>query len=141
MIHADDTDRFASVRARNTLVRSLREALKGRGLNIRERRKELVISVPRHPERGRVYITLASGEVSHVRTIWIYLGHLPRHATDHDLDDEPQVDTNMIAAMLAGPDAAACPRPGGCLQVSPGPADPLAAGRPPHGRLRGWGSG
>lgn len=106
---ADDTGLVSQFRARNALIQAIRQTLKGRGLDIRERRKELVISHPGHSERGRIYITLAGAEVSHARTIWTYLGHLDGHGTNRDPDDDPCVDADLIYSTLTQPDAPTCP--------------------------------
>jgi hypothetical protein len=92
------------LRARNTFIRTVRTALKGKGLDIRERDRELVITYPHHPEHGRIHINLASGEASHTRTIWTYLGHVDGHCTSHDPDDTPAVDADLITAILTQPD-------------------------------------
>src|SRR5579875_3238293 len=95
-------DAFALIRARNELIRAVREQLKGRGLDIREREHELVISSPGHPEKGAIHITLSTGEVSYRRTLWDYLGHLPGYGSDDP--DEADEDMNAIAAKLTGRD-------------------------------------
>lgn len=93
---ASDNDFFARVRARNELVRTIRERLKGQGLNIKERDSELVISSPRQPEKGSIHITFATGEVSYRRTLWDYLGYLPGYGSGDP--DELGVDTDAIIA-------------------------------------------
>jgi hypothetical protein len=97
---ASDVDPLAAARARNLLVRTIRHRLKGKGLDIRERDHELVITSPGHPERGGIYVTLATGEASHRRTIWNYLGYLPGHGSTDP--DKPTTDTDTIAAVLTG---------------------------------------
>jgi hypothetical protein len=113
VIHTNDSDPFAATRARNQLVARLREALKGRNLEIRERRHELVIACPGHPDRGRVYINLTSGEVSHSRPVWTYLGYLPGYGPDRDPGDdgEARVDTDVITTILTSPETAIGPHP------------------------------
>jgi hypothetical protein len=86
------------------LRRMVGDLLAGSGLEIRERDKELVISNPRHPDRGRIYITYAAGEASHARTEWTYLGHLAGHGTDRHLDDDPRVDADLITTTLTPPE-------------------------------------
>jgi hypothetical protein len=110
---ADDSDPFAQTRARNRLVQTIRESLKGRRLDIRERRSELVIADPGHPEHGRVHINLASGEASHACTFWTYLGRIEGHGTSRDPYGEPQVNADVITGILTGPDS---PQPGDCPQ-------------------------
>jgi hypothetical protein len=96
-----ETDRFAAFRARNELIRTVRERLKGKGLDTRELENDrLVISSPRHPEKGRVYLNLRSGEVSHRRTIWDYLGHLDGHAGEHETPDS-FVTVDTIIGLLS----------------------------------------
>jgi hypothetical protein len=102
---AGNTDTTAQIRASNLLIRAIQAALKGRGLIVRERTNDVVIRHPDHPERGRVYIKLPCGDVSHGRTVWNYLGHWEGHGTDHDPDDDPQVDADLIIKTLTRPDA------------------------------------
>jgi hypothetical protein len=98
---AADTSTLQALRARNALVHTVRTLLKGSGLDIRERARELVISNPGHPEHGQIYITYAGGEVSHRRTTWDYLGHIHGHATTNP-DDEPPIHTGTIISALTG---------------------------------------
>jgi hypothetical protein len=98
---ARDTDELRAFRDRNTLIRTVRTMLKGTGLDIRELANGLVISHPGHPERGRIYITYARGEVSHRRTIWDYLGYLDS-STSASPDAEPCVDIHTIISILNG---------------------------------------
>ena len=105
----DETDIFARFRARNELVRELKQQFGGRGLNIRERDNEVVISSLGHPEKGSVHFALASGEVSHRRVLWDYLGSLPGYGSGDP--DEPGVDTDAIATIFTRPDATLDPVP------------------------------
>jgi|SRR5580658_2359970 hypothetical protein len=98
---AGEMDAFAQIRTRNELARTVRAALKGSGLDIRERATKLAISNPGHPENGRIYIKFVTAEVSHQRTEWDYLGHLDGHGSS-DPDGEPPVDTERIIAALGG---------------------------------------
>jgi hypothetical protein len=96
-----ETDRFARFRARNALIRTVREQLKGKGLDTRElQNDELVISCPGHPEKGRVYINLRTGEASHRRVLWDYLGYLPGYGSSDA--DTPRIDTDTIVTTLTG---------------------------------------
>jgi hypothetical protein len=97
-----DTDAVTLARARNRLIRAVRERLRGSGMDIRELAKELTVSSPGHPEKGRLYINLSTGEVSHRLPAWAYLGHLDGYGTDRD-PDEPTVDTAKILTILTGP--------------------------------------
>lgn len=81
-------DALQSHRDRNTLIRTVRTLLRGSGLDIRELANELVISNPGHPEKGRIYITYASGEVSLRLPVWDYLGYLEGYGSD---DNEPEL--------------------------------------------------
>jgi hypothetical protein len=96
-----ETGALQAFRERNALIRAVRTLLKGSGLDIRERARGLVISNPGHPEHGRIYITYISGEVSHCRTTWDYLGHIHGHGSA-DPDDEPPVNTDTIIGALTG---------------------------------------
>lgn len=98
---AGDKSVFQPIRARNTLIHTVRTLLKGTGLDIRELARELVISLPGHPEHGRVYITYSKGDVSHRRTTWHYLGRLDGHGPT-DPDTEPAVTTDKIIKVLSG---------------------------------------
>ena len=90
--------------ARNALIRTVRAQLKGKHLDIRELDNEMAISSPGHPEKGRVYITYTTAEVSHRKTTWDYLGHFEGHSNTHD-PDEPDVDAGTIIRTLTGPDS------------------------------------
>lgn len=96
-----ETDVLAALRARNALVRAVREGLKGTGLDVRELVKELVISNPGHPENGRIYIPYTSAEVSLRRPIWEYLGYLEGYGSD-EKDPELRVDADRIIRALGG---------------------------------------
>jgi hypothetical protein len=95
-----DADVLQAARARNLLIRRVRELLKGSGLDIRELASELVISNPGHPEQGRIYITYVTGEVSHKRVVWDYLGYLDGAAAS-DPEAEPKVSAETITGRLA----------------------------------------
>lgn len=99
--HDELYDSLQSFRARNTLIREVRTLLKGTGLDIRELANELVISNPGHPEQGRIYVTYATGEVSHRRTIWDYLGYLHGHGNDGE-GAELTVSAEKIIHILTG---------------------------------------
>jgi hypothetical protein len=96
-----DADTFAPTRARNQLIRTIRDRLKGHHLDIRETTQHLVISRPGHPENGRIYITYATAEASHRRTTWEYLGRLDTHHNS-DPDDESPITTDTIITILDG---------------------------------------
>jgi hypothetical protein len=95
----DETNILQAFRDRNALIRAVRTKLKGSGLEIRELTNHLVISHPGHPEYGRIYITFATGDVTHRRTLWDYLGHLDGYGpTEPDAD--PCVTATQIIAAL-----------------------------------------
>jgi hypothetical protein len=89
------------LRARNMLIRTVKTLLKGAGLDIRELANELVISNPGHPEKGRVYVTYASGEVSLRRPSWDYLGYLEGYGGDGQ-EAKLRVDADKIIDALGG---------------------------------------
>jgi len=93
------TGALQAVRARTTLVQTVRALLKGSGLDIRELTSELVISHPGHPDHGRIYITYAGGEVSLRRCTWNYLGYLDGYGSD-DPEAEPCLSAGQIIAAL-----------------------------------------
>jgi hypothetical protein len=99
-----DSSTIQALRARNTLVRDIKTGLKGSGLDIRERDTRLVITDPGHPEHGRIHVTYATGDVTHQRTTWEYLGQIDGHSPDPtDPDAEPPVTPHKIIKMLTGP--------------------------------------
>jgi hypothetical protein len=79
----------------------VRDRLKDSGLQTRERDTELVISNPGNPDKGSVHINFATGEASHRRTLWDYLGYLPGYGSGDP--DEAGVDTDAIIATLTRP--------------------------------------
>jgi hypothetical protein len=87
-------------RARGTLRRIVGELLRGSGLEIRELANHLVICNPRDPEKGRIYITYATGEVSHRLVSWDFLGTLHGYEPDDDPDREPSVGAATIITTL-----------------------------------------
>jgi hypothetical protein len=72
-------------------------------LDIRELANELVISNPGHPEQGRIYVTYATGEVSHRQTLWDYLGYFEGHGR-HNEDADESVSAEKIIRTLTGRD-------------------------------------
>jgi hypothetical protein len=97
-----EPDPLQALRARNTLIQTVRTLLKGTGLELRELASELVISYPGHPEYGRIYITFAKGEVSLRRCTWNYLGYLDGYGPT-DPEAEPHLTAEQIIALLTGP--------------------------------------
>lgn len=88
-------------RARATLRQHVEDGLRGSGLQIRELAAHLTIHNPDDPDKGRVYITYASGDVSCRCITWEYLGSLQGYDGD-DPDREPGVDATAIIATLTG---------------------------------------
>ncbi len=97
-------DALQALRARNNLVQAVRALLKGTGLEIRERERELVIRNPRDPDKGRVYITYATGEISLLRTVADYWGYLDGHGRPlwADPETEPGIEAGQIIGTLGG---------------------------------------
>jgi hypothetical protein len=94
---AGDTGAVAALRARATLVRTVRALLQGSGLDLRELAHELVISQPGRPDLGRIYIKYANGEVTLRRCRWEYLGCLDGYGSD-----DPEAEPGLNAAQLIG---------------------------------------
>lgn len=90
--------------ARTRLRQVVGELLAGSGLEIRELKKELVIRKPRDPDKGRVYITYATGEMSLQRTVSDYWGYLDGHGRppSADPDTEPGIEVGQIIGTLGG---------------------------------------
>jgi hypothetical protein len=88
--------------ARSALRARVDELLRGSGLEVRELADQLVISDPRHPDSGRIYIRYASGDVSYRRVIWDYFGSLDGYELRDQPDHEPGVDAAKIIGTLAG---------------------------------------
>jgi hypothetical protein len=91
-------------RARNRLVRKVRALLAGSGLEIRELARELVISNPRDPHRGRIHVNYKTGEVSWSQTVWHYWGRLDGYGDvlGGSPDGEPAIDASRIISTLSG---------------------------------------
>jgi hypothetical protein len=84
--------------AMTALRRQVGEMLAGSGLRIREQARELVITNPQDPDKGRIYIDYAEGQVCWTRTIWDYWGALEGHGDD----DGSEVLAARIIATLTG---------------------------------------
>ena len=99
-----DLEAVRRCRARNTLLALVRDMLVGSGLDIRDRDKYLVVSNPRDPDQGRIYVSYTTGEVSWQRPVWEYFGHLKGYATapEADPDTEPVADGQTIILALSG---------------------------------------
>jgi hypothetical protein len=98
----DEHTDIQHLRARTTLRRNLDPQLRGHGLDTRELTTALAIGNPGHPEKGRVHITYATGDVSIKRVTWEYLGPLQGYEPDDDPDREPGVDPAQIISILTG---------------------------------------
>jgi hypothetical protein len=86
-------------RARSALRQKVDDLLRGSGLEVREMANDLAVSNPRDPDKGRIYVKYASGDVSLKRVIWDHLGSLQGYEGD-DPDCEPGVDAAKIIATL-----------------------------------------
>ncbi len=104
------------VKARNETRRRVRAMLAGSGLRIREYDHELVITNPRHPEKGRIHVEYGDGAVSLVQTVWSFWGNLQGYETE---DDGPGdgISVNQILDALCGSER----------EVSGSPQDPGGA--------------
>jgi hypothetical protein len=99
----DELASIQLVRAQIRLRRMFGELLAGSGLEIRERRKALVISNPQDPEKGRIYVMYRTGEVSLRLTLWDYWGHLRGYGLPEAVpDSEASVDIARIIDALGG---------------------------------------
>jgi hypothetical protein len=86
-----------------------RSRLAGSGLRIRDRERDLVIINPLDPEKGRIHITYATGEVSLCRTLWDYFGYLQGYAGAPEINPDSELVTDVQAIISAlcgdeGPD-------------------------------------
>jgi hypothetical protein len=99
-----ELDSIQLCKARSKLHALVREMLAGRGLEIRELETRLVISNPRNPDMGRIYINYLTGEMSWRRPVWNYCGYLKGYATapEADPDTEPIADAQTIIRALCG---------------------------------------
>jgi hypothetical protein len=98
----NDPASIQNCRARNALRHELDPQLRGHGLEIRELTTALAIGNPANPEKGRIHITYANGDVTHKRTTWDYLGPLHGYEPNDDPDHEPGITPAQIIATLTG---------------------------------------
>src|SRR5215471_14600358 len=70
-------------------------------LKVRELKKELVISNPRDPDKGRVYVDYETGFVSWVRPVWDHWGPLQGYSGEDDNAGKP-VSADQIIDTLTG---------------------------------------
>jgi hypothetical protein len=96
--------------ARGVLRQQVEALLHGSGLEIRELSNHLSINNPRDPDKGRIHISYASGEVSWKRTTWDFLGALQGYEPTDDPDREPSVDAETIISTLTGPQVPGTPQ-------------------------------
>jgi hypothetical protein len=108
----DELSAIEPCRAMTTLRQKVDALLRGRHLAIRELTTALAIGNPGHPEKGRIHITYATGDVSLRRVTWEYLGPLQGYEPDDDPDREPGVDAAQIIAILTGHTPPSDPAPG-----------------------------
>ncbi|HEY3732798.1 MAG TPA: hypothetical protein VGL63_02675 [Streptosporangiaceae bacterium] len=85
------------LRARTALRAQMASMLAGHGLEIRDLARDIVITNPRDPEKGRVYVGCSDGEVSWKRTVWDHFGPL----AGPDAEASPQDIAGKIIAALA----------------------------------------
>ena len=88
--------------ARFLLRQKVDDYLRGSGLQAREMVNDLAISNPHDPDKGRIYVKYANGDVSRKRVIWEHLGRLQGYDGD-DPNREPGVDAATIIATLTDP--------------------------------------
>lgn len=100
------------LRLRNALREQVNSVVAGSGLEVRELDRKLVIFNPRDLEKGRVYISYETVEVTRRRVTWDYLGCLdghpgtaphsdPRNDPDRDPDGDLIVHLRAIVAALS----------------------------------------
>ncbi|HEY1918454.1 MAG TPA: hypothetical protein VGH27_23005 [Streptosporangiaceae bacterium] len=91
-------------RARNRLLSAVQTMLAGSGLEIRARKRKLVIANPDDRDRGRIYINYVTGEMSWQQSTWNFLGHLKGYAqaSETDVDAELVADAEAIIHALRG---------------------------------------
>jgi hypothetical protein len=101
---SDELPAVQLCQARNKLGAMARRMLAGSGLEIRDLERGLAISNPRDPDRGRIYISYVTGEVSLSRPSWDYFGYLQGYASalEADPDSEPVADAQAIIDALCG---------------------------------------
>lgn len=106
----DELTLVRECRARNRLSRKVRGLLAGSGMEVRELARELIISNPQDPHRGRIHVTYETGEVSWSKTVgdytvWDYWGYLDGYgnAPDGTLSGEPAIGASRIISTLTGP--------------------------------------
>jgi hypothetical protein len=100
----DEPTGIQKLQARTALRKKLETLLRGSGLEIRELASNLAICNPGDPDKGRIYVGYVSGDVSHKRTLWSYLGPLQGYEPSDDPDREPAVDAATIITTLTGQD-------------------------------------
>jgi hypothetical protein len=123
----DEPNAIELCSAMTTLRQKVDALLRGHHLDIRELTAALAIGNPRHPDKGRIHITYATGDVSIKRVTWEYLGPLHGYEPDDDPDREPGVTAAQIIAILTGH----TPPPTG-----PDPDPGEDSHRPPTARVR-----
>jgi hypothetical protein len=89
--------------ARDALRAAVETLLGGHGLEIRELPHDFLVSNPRGPEKGHVYIGIPDGHAAWKHTVWDHFGSL----TDPDADGtppgtSPQDIVRKIISVLTG---------------------------------------
>jgi hypothetical protein len=104
MTQASDESGYASLQLiinKSQARRTVTAMLDGSGLQVRQLKRELVISNPTEPEKGRIHVEYANGYVSCERTVWEHWGPLQGYA-DEGADTEIHVDAKKIIDTLGG---------------------------------------
>jgi hypothetical protein len=104
MTDPSDEPGYASLQLiinKSLVWRSVTTMLDGSGLKTRQLKRELVISNPAEPEKGRIHVEYASGYVSWERTVWEHWGPLQGYV-DEDDDTGAYVDAKKIIDTLGG---------------------------------------
>ena len=92
------SDEVFYAEARDRARQAAAELVKGTGLRIQEQAYALMITNPRNPDAGQVYVDYADGYVSWVRPAWAYWGQLESLSDGTDTIVGPE---KIIRALIA----------------------------------------
>jgi hypothetical protein len=92
-------DELAAARSKARQIAA--DIITGAALEIREFAYELVIINPRDPDKGRVHINYATGQVSWERTVWDHWGNLQGYPDDTDGTKAPVGERLILGALSA----------------------------------------
>src|ERR1700735_2863941 len=95
----DELSALEMLQARNALRATLDSLLAESGLKIRDLARDIVISNPHHPEKGKVYVGCPDGPVAWKRTVWDRWGYLTDPASE-PAKPRPGPDAEEIAAKI-----------------------------------------